>query len=257
MVFAEWLSSKVPILVSLSPILISLLGFTVFVKILRGQHGNGPNLTRMGKLFLLVGFVGIIGSIFSIHAEYINSIDEKERIKQLIDQNNKLEGELSSSRSRQEKILSQNIQLIEQYKALQAQNNDLINKNSELSRVTHYLKSKIDDQVSNISSLEDVNSRMNRQIGDLKEKADTSINFAKSQEFYSRKTSQLAEQEAERREKCLNLARHADCDRLRRNNCADFCVPEAKEQKSWNQDFNQSRGPRISIPIGGGLILTP
>ena len=69
---------------SLSPLLLCLLGFTAFVGRLRRDDAKGRHIfTFSGYLFLLFGFGGLLGSIYTNIQSYNENIDRKQQINNI------------------------------------------------------------------------------------------------------------------------------------------------------------------------------
>ncbi|OAI21109.1 MULTISPECIES: hypothetical protein [Methylomonas] len=223
--FLNWLFSQ-------STALIGILSFTIFFGALRVQTANGHALTKTGKVFFAIGIIGLIGTIVSTHSNYVEDNEEKQRISKLAEQNDQLKSELLKAADRQNSILQQNSELLRKNDFLvaqndqsKAQNDSLIKANQQLIIMTAGLEKEVNKQKTSISSL----SSSNRT---LIENSLATLGLAREQESHTRRSADIAELEAKRKENCSKISSIMGNDEfyMSQFGCADYYRPKNYKQ---------------------------
>lgn len=140
------LSSIVQWVAVLLPTLLGLLSFTAFVGDVRKQTGPGRfALTRSGKVFLTLGFLGFIGTVVVATMGRIDSIASASQIASI-------ENDLSALIKKNGALARLNEDLKKSHTALTKQNDDLFAVSSKLMQKNELLQNAMDEVLSQTRS---------------------------------------------------------------------------------------------------------
>ncbi|MEP7245430.1 MAG: hypothetical protein ABI885_17390 [Gammaproteobacteria bacterium] len=165
---------------SISPVLLTLLSFSVFLGDLRrvGRDGQA-SLTKAGRWLFAIGYAGLVGTLIVSLADLRGESDRQKREKVLADQ-------VSTLLVRNEAFRAANQEGLQLQRKLLAQNR-------ELSALTVELSTAVAKQSNELSVLKSVNERIAAQGEEV-------AGFAEEQVALTRRSA-LLDEERDRKEK--------------------------------------------------------
>lgn len=201
---------------SLTPILLGLLSFTAFVGNLRKTMPNGKlRLTKSGKAFLTIGFLGVVGSLYINSVNYFESKEDRLKSKK--------------QASQIDKLVIENEEIKSSYKNLISRNQDLtdliIGLNKKLESQDEKLLSLAKDNLELLSETKSTRT----QLSGIQNNSHRISEYERIQADSSLVTAEIAKREADRKDSCLSLMSvfHDDDDMLALNDCGDFIAPKS------------------------------
>jgi methyl-accepting chemotaxis protein len=204
------------------PLLLSLLSFSIFVKdVRRGPRGS---LTRLGRWFLVLGFVGFGGSVFVVVEDIQEDRNHQQREKELIARLSSLDAANQSLVATQNRLSQEKGELL---KLASGMNYKLVNQES----LTNRLRDEVAVASEQAEDMRDLAERTRREAehhaSDLRrlaaEQLDATRKSRQESEDYASELRRLAEEQLDSANKTRRIAeegrRHEDERRRREEEC--------------------------------------